>query len=357
VARHLLFWGVLIVGFFIQSLMPDEHNAVFAAWISVVCFFPSCVLAVYVLAYYFLPRFLEHRRYGVLLAGFIILFVFFLIVNFYTSVLFYTLTCNCEVTVTPDIPKACLDFVNTTHALTIGGLAFGIRIGKDWRQKQKESLQLSKQKIGNELRFQKSLIHPQFLFSSLGTLHTKILSESRDSPDMLLKLSDLLSYTLYEGMEHQVFLEKEIAMMQALADLEKINRRGLVEVIITIDGDPQNKMISPLLLLSLLQACLNTTQEELTYYLVHCNIDAENNNLRMSLTIGGASNIQLCDKTWMQILNTVRTRMAVFPCESFSLLPDSGDFTLNVEVFLEQENREVTAVDCKKNYIGTDENS
>lgn len=354
-ARHLVFWGVLVIGFFIQSLMPGEDDAVFSAWMSVVCFFPSCVLAVYVLAYYFLPRFLEHKRYVILLAGFMALFVFCLILNFYTSILFYMLTCNCDVSAMADILKAGLGFINTTHALTIGGLAFGIRIGKDWRQKQKESLQLSKQKIANELRFQKSLVHPQFLFSSLGTLHTKILSESADSPDMLLKLSDLLSYTLYEGMEQQVLLEREIAMMQAFADLEKINRGGLAEVIMTIDGDPQNKTISPLLLLSLLQACLNTAQEQPVYYLIHCDIDAENNNLRMSLTIGNANDKQILDKTWMRIVNTVRNRMAVFPCESFSLRPDSGTYTLNVEVFLGQENNGEVEADCKKNNIEANE--
>jgi hypothetical protein len=356
VARHLVFWGVLVIGFFIQSLMPGEDRAVFSAWMSVVCFFPSCVLAVYVLAYYFLPRFLEYRRYVVLLAGFITLFAVCLILNFYTSILFYTLTCNCDVSAMPDIPKIGLGFVNTTHALTIGGLVFGIRIGKDWRQKQKESLQLSKQKVANELRFQKSLVHPQFLFSSLDTLHTKILSDSADSPDMLLKLSDLLSYTLYEGMEQQVLLEKEIAMMQAFVDLEKINRRGLTEVIMTIDGDPQNKTVSPLLLLSLLQACLNTAQDEPVYYLVHCDIDAENNSLRMSLTTGSVNDIPIRDKTWLRIVNTVSSRMAVFPCESFSLRSDSGDFTLNVEVFLGQGNAGEAVVDCEKSNVGANEN-
>ncbi len=107
--------------------------------------------------------------------------------------------------------------------------------------KQKESERLESEKINAELQLLKAQVHPDFLFKTLNNIYTHAASSSPRTSGMLLKLSDLLSYMLYECDKPVVPLEKEIAMMKEYMQLEKIRYNDEPEMEVNIKGDLTGK--------------------------------------------------------------------------------------------------------------------
>ena len=81
---------------------------------------------------------------------------------------------------------------------TVAGLAVAIKLLKRWWLKQKETEQLAREKAKAELQLLKAQIHPHFLFNTLNNIYFFTLSASRQAPEMIKKLSDMLRYILNE---------------------------------------------------------------------------------------------------------------------------------------------------------------
>ena len=84
------------------------------------------------------------------------------------------------------------------NAIKVTLVAAAITLLKRWWLKQKEKERLEKEKINAELQLLKAQIHPAFLFSTLNNIISHARLASPKAPEMLIKLSDLLSYMLYE---------------------------------------------------------------------------------------------------------------------------------------------------------------
>jgi len=82
---------------------------------------------------------------------------------------------------------------------------------------------------------------------------------------MLMKLSDLLSYMLYECDKPKVPLDKELTMMKEYMELEKIRFDKRLEMQIVIKGDAGGKYIAPFLLLPFIensfQQCAHVSEQ------------------------------------------------------------------------------------------------
>ncbi|MEO7444328.1 MAG: histidine kinase, partial [Ferruginibacter sp.] len=92
---------------------------------------------------------------------------------------------------------------------------------KRWVLKQRELAEVMQEKMTAQLQVLKAQLHPHFLFNTLNNIYSFALENSPKTPQMILKLSSLLSYMLYDCKEDEVLLEKELEVMQNYIDLEK----------------------------------------------------------------------------------------------------------------------------------------
>ena len=99
----------------------------------------------------------------------------------------------------------------------------------------------------------KSNIRPDFLLYSLDNLQKKIETSYSDSAEMILNLSDLFSFILYDCKEELIPLQKEITAVQNLIIVENIIHNNQVEIEISVDITNGYMLIPPLLLFSFLQ--------------------------------------------------------------------------------------------------------
>jgi len=104
-----------------------------------------------------------------------------------------------------------------------------------------------------ELNMLKAQIHPHFLFNTLNNLYSLTLDKSDKAAEVVAKLSDLLSFMLYEGNKPQVSIQQEITLLQNYIDLEKLRYGNQLNLVFEHQIEDTSAPIAPFLLLPLVE--------------------------------------------------------------------------------------------------------
>lgn len=121
-------------------------------------------------------------------------------------------------------------------------------IYEQWRWLK--TLQADKAKA--ELALLKSQINPHFFFNTLNNLYGLVVEKSDEAPEVVLKLSDMMRYTIYQGKKDLVLLKDEINYLYNYIELHKIRYQKKVEISFTHEVSEGLK-IAPLLFIILLE--------------------------------------------------------------------------------------------------------
>lgn len=121
------------------------------------------------------------------------------------------------------------------------------KIVSDWIRHMREKQELENETMQSELRFLKSQINPHFLFNTLNNLYALTLKKSDSAPDIVIKLSEMMRYMLYECNEKRVFLSNEVNYIQNYLDLEKLRQGKNIEINFVVEGNVGSQKIAPLM--------------------------------------------------------------------------------------------------------------
>lgn len=259
VMRHCIFWGVWWVYIFFLYWYNQNMNGYDLKFIHlghhllIKSFFIILlqVIGFYAFFYYLMPYIIKLKWSKLILR--IFYFSIFIVLTSY-------FLCH---EVFPIVNSLFGDLVDQSNiplvwtSLSIGllnspkiiGSAVSIKLLKYWRELNWEQEDLEKEKISTELQLLKAQVKPEFLFNTLNNIYDHALKGSPKTPEMLLKLSDLLSYILYECEDFLVPLEKEIEMMKEYIVLEKIRFHDNIEIQVNVRSKLTGKKIAPQLLL------------------------------------------------------------------------------------------------------------
>ena len=128
-----------------------------------------------------------------------------------------------------------------------------IKLVIDWTKQREFLLNTNKILLENELKYLRSQIQPHFFFNTLNNLYSLTIDKSDKAPDLILKLSDLMKYFLYEtGKEYQT-LSNEIKHIKDYIDIEKLRYNEGLKVTFNVRGAVKKTMIRPLLLIPLVE--------------------------------------------------------------------------------------------------------
>lgn len=127
-------------------------------------------------------------------------------------------------------------------------ILFFLWVFEQWKWLQN----LKAEKSKTELSLLRTQINPHFFFNTLNNLYALTIKNSKQAPDVILKLSDMMRYTIYEGEKETVKLSDEIEYLQNYIELHKIRYKKTVEITFnhTIDS---SLTVSPLLFIILLE--------------------------------------------------------------------------------------------------------
>lgn len=136
-----------------------------------------------------------------------------------------------------------------------------------------------------ELQLLKAQLNPHFLFNTLNNLYGLSVIKSDKLPELMLQLSQMLRYSLYETKEQFVNLDKEIAYLTNYVALEKIRLESSSEVTLELRGDYRQFKIAPMLLIVFVENAfkyLGETSENRSF--VTIAMETTGNQLHFSCT-------------------------------------------------------------------------
>jgi LytS/YehU family sensor histidine kinase len=217
------------------------------------------MICAYVSMDFILPRFIETKKYLKGAVAFTILFSAGTVINYFAATIYYA---NWGLPLTYSKSPVSLGYLNTIWAMIISVIALGLRITRKWYLQQKEIEEITRQKARNELELQKNSMQPDFLYSSLHSIYENLNESSNSSSSMILVLSNLLSYSLYESKTERVSLQLELNAVNDFINLELM--KGCNEIQLEVDEaiDTDEVLIHPMAVLSVMQNGIIKFQRE-----------------------------------------------------------------------------------------------
>jgi hypothetical protein len=136
------------------------------------------------------------------------------------------------------------DLLLSVIALTI---STSIRGTREWFENEKQLKDIENQKLTAELSYLKAQINPHFFFNTLNGIYALARKKSDHTPDVILKLSDLMRYIIYEANTAKVLLSREISHIENYIELQRIRLNEIVQVHFQVHGNAGFMQIEPLL--------------------------------------------------------------------------------------------------------------
>ncbi len=146
--------------------------------------------------------------------------------------------------------------------MAVNGFASVIKLMKTYYLEHSEHERLKQQKTSHELQLLKSQLNSRFLFDALQSIQLQVRNQSPGSSNLILRLSDLLSYVLYENDTKTVLLDKELEIIEGYLNLEKESNRNKIDFRVTKKGVMDEKRIVPFVLLPLVESCFENFYED-----------------------------------------------------------------------------------------------
>ncbi len=118
-----------------------------------------------------------------------------------------------------------------------------------WR----EYRELKNQRVETELQLLKNKIDPHFFFNTLNNLYGLAREKSEDTPEVILKLSDIMRYVIYEGENERVLLSDDVEYLEKYLELHRIRHQHMTKLNFHKEVDQWDIEIAPLLLVILVE--------------------------------------------------------------------------------------------------------
>jgi two-component system LytT family sensor kinase len=253
---HLLFWTAVLAFF---TYFFGVNNAEFNdTLLFSLCLMPSTIATTYVSTYKLIPDYLITKQYWqfVLYSIYtLIVSVYLLMVSIFFSLIYIS---NFEYDAMNPATKNIIFISTAVYLVVIIVSAFKLlKLNLEQASKTKlletkildAQLKLKEQ----ELNYLKMQIHPHFLFNTLNTMYGFALKKADETPDMILKLSNLLDYLLYQVEKPIVLLSDEIGHVNDYIALEKMRFNNTLKVQINISKTSEAITIAPMLLIPFIE--------------------------------------------------------------------------------------------------------
>ncbi|HVX52791.1 MAG TPA: histidine kinase [Chitinophagaceae bacterium] len=267
--RHIVFWLVCFTG---QSLAGVggpaffgvlTHNMLVEYTLVPALYLPGQFFLVYMLLYFVVPNYILKTRYYQALAWIVLLTIISAAIStlIYAPLIdpvrthFMTFAGGIRFQAENWVANLPAGFIFSLRAVvTVAGFAVAIKLMKYWYEKEYVNSILQKEKLDAELQSLKAQLHPHFLFNTLNNIYSITENTSPIASEMLIKLSHLLRYILYECNKPVIKLSQEFKIIEDYAALE-IARYKNIEADIRLAEGAGHYTIAPLLLLPLVENC------------------------------------------------------------------------------------------------------
>jgi LytS/YehU family sensor histidine kinase len=127
-------------------------------------------------------------------------------------------------------------------------------------------------------------VHPHFLFNTLNNLYSYTLEQSKHAPEIVLKLSHLMRFMIYESRASRISVAKEISLIQSYMELEQLRYGNRLDVSFVCKGNIGEKQVAPLLLLPFVEnAYKHGASHQIDLCWISFNLTIDGDTMRFKL--------------------------------------------------------------------------
>lgn len=328
--QHLIFWGVALLILF--NIFKGSGSVEKIDVIYTFIFLVPIVVIVYLNLYLAVPGYLRRERYLLYTLIFIVLlgggalFLYLLFDSWIDLLLpgFYFISYY-------NVPVLML---YTGSFLVLTTL---LKLSRSWFM----LLRVERMTTTHQLQSLQSQINPHFLLNSLQTIYALSLEKSERSPEVILQLSGILKYTLYETGQPTVKLQKEIGMIRDYVEMYRHRVDPTrTEIRMEVDGDPGELLIVPMLLIPFIE---NSFKHGLqgspgkAFVHIHMTISEQKLQFRVRNSRGETDRVELEQQKGIGIDNTRQRLELLYPGKhTIDIETKEDTFTVNLSIELKQ---------------------
>lgn len=248
--KHILFWSVVLL-FFTYFFSAGSSNFKDTLMFSMFLM-PTTIATTYVSIYKLIPEYLLTKRYvrfGVYTFYSLVISMYLIMISIFFSLIYLS---NFEFEQMNPITRNIILVTSSVYLVVILVSAFkllqlNLKSNKKTAVLESKILETQLKLKEQELNYLKMQIHPHFLFNTLNTMYGSALKKADETPDMILKLSNLLDYLLYQVDKPFVNLEDEIHHIEDYISLEKMRFNETLNVSFFKDIHSKTISIAPML--------------------------------------------------------------------------------------------------------------
>ncbi|WP_268125116.1 sensor histidine kinase [Roseivirga pacifica] len=286
---HVLFW-VIYISFFaiVYGSFEENYGKFFLIQLTDAL---VQVPAVYIALYVLMPKYLFKEKFGQFFVYLVLLILLFSMLAWFEYLYIQHPIFWPQDSFQSPLINVGKILKYTTKIYPVVVLAVVAKWFKYWYIEQKRTQQLAEDKLEAELKFLKAQVHPHFLFNTLNNLYALTLKQSKEAPEMVLKLSELLNYMLYECNADKVQLKKELELVQDYIALEKVRYGDRLNVSFNVQGNTASIELSPLLILPFVEnAFKHGVSEELDESWVSIELELKEKSLTLKVENSKSNN-------------------------------------------------------------------
>jgi LytS/YehU family sensor histidine kinase len=274
--------------------------------------FPLHIIMVYLNIYVLVPKYIQGKKYRT----YFLLLALLLMIHFFVreGLDYYLVSEN----IWPEAlglhePFGFNHVVNVVLGeIYVIGLVSAIKFTVDHTIQLNKNAELIKIQSQTELKYLKNQIQPHFFFNTLNSLYALTLQQSEKASSVVLKLSKIMEYIIYEADKKKVPLLKEIGYIQNYVELEKIRSGDLVHFNLEIEGNINDTYVPPMLFLPFLENCFKHGGDQDHRINISMAFSRLNDHLSCSITNNYDSTKQQYGKSGIGIKNTKRRLELLF---------------------------------------------
>lgn len=253
---HIFFWCAVLLFFtYFFGAESDNFNdtLLFSLYLM-----PVTIATTYVSIYKLIPEYLITKRYWLFgLYSFYTLIIsgYLIMVSIFFSLIYLA---NFEYEDMNPITRNILLVTTGVYLVVVIVSAFkllklNLNQVENTKKLETKILETQLKLKEQELNYLKMQIHPHFLFNTLNTMYGFALKKADETPEMILKLSNLLDYLLYQADKPFVLLTDEINHIKDYIELEKMRFNNSLDVSFKTENILENIKVAPMLLLPFIE--------------------------------------------------------------------------------------------------------
>lgn len=241
---HLIFWLSSLVLFSVLIFYTRDFRISamdFKTAVNILVTIFLLAVSVYINILWLLPSFFSRRKFLLFAVLEILNIALFICLNYGISMAFEGRASNYY-------NEMIAEFILVLIFLIISTLITFTQDSMSLRDAELKITEIERQKIESELQALKAQFNPHFFFNTLNSLYSLSLDKSDKAPELILKLSDLMRYVLYDTREDCIPMKKQLGFLESYIYLEKLRTDDSLRIDLDIQGDNRDICIAPLLI-------------------------------------------------------------------------------------------------------------